>query len=118
MKENIKVNRSELNIYIKSKFKAFAETFAVLGDILGNSQSEEKITEAEMEVERIKKESNLDNIIKLEKRMELVKEGPKQEKKNEKKSGKNYSIEKVNEKSNTNIKNNNKEKIRDEELEK
>ena len=35
-----------------------------------------------------------------------------------KKSGKNYSIEKVNEKSNTNIKNNNKEKIRDEELEK
>ena len=69
MDDNVKTNQTnQTNVkeYIKSKLKAFIETFATLGDIIGGTSDPSKLTEAEQAAEEIEKQSDLARIKKLE----------------------------------------------------
>ena len=84
-----KVNVKE---YIKSKLKAFAETFATLGDIIGGTTDVAKLTEAEIEAEKIIEASNIKAITALEKRVEIPESEAKGGKANGTKREKKYEI--------------------------
>lgn len=84
-----KVNVKE---YIKSKLKAFAETFATLGDIIGGTTDVAKLTEAEIEAEKIIEASNIKAITALEKRVEIPESEAKGGKANGTKRKKKYEI--------------------------
>ncbi len=51
--KNVSAEKINVNEYIKSKLKAFLETFATLGDIIGGAPSASKLTGAELEAAQI-----------------------------------------------------------------
>ena len=51
--KSVSAEKVNINEYIKSKLKAFVETFATLGEIIGGTSSASKLTDAERKAEEI-----------------------------------------------------------------
>lgn len=51
--KNVSAEKININEYIKSKLKAFVETFATLGEIIGGTSSVAKMTDAEIKAAEI-----------------------------------------------------------------
>ena len=71
MGNNARAEQINVKEYIKSKLKAFADTFATLGEIIGGTSNVSKLTDAEIEAEKIREKFNLKRIKELEKRVEI-----------------------------------------------
>ncbi len=51
--KSVSAEKVNINEYIKSKLKAFVETFATLGDMIGGTSSVAKMTDAEIKAAEI-----------------------------------------------------------------
>lgn len=71
MGNNVRAEQVNAKEYLKSKLRAFAETFATLGNMIGGTSNVTKLTDAEREADEIRKKYDSSNIAKLESRVQI-----------------------------------------------
>ena len=92
--KSVSAEKTNINEYIKSKLKAFADTFATLGEIIGGTSNASKMTDAEVEAAEIWKANpkSLKAVESLEARETIPEKASKNEMKKESRTKNKYEI--------------------------